>query len=104
MTNGEKYKTAKEREDAYTEFRNKTRSEIGRFAWLDLEAEEEKPMPCPFCASDCSVIDNGGDLFVQCSNDDCQYSGKLTTTKDAAIAAHNRVCKAVDAYNESEVK
>ena len=64
MKNFEKYKTALERTSALREFCGKNtcnKCALGnlnrnvidcQFAWLDLEAEEEKPMPCPFCGDD----------------------------------------------------
>lgn len=45
MTNGEKYKTAKEREKAYKEYLNRTKNNArraGKFEWLSLEEESEQ--------------------------------------------------------------
>lgn len=64
MTNEQKYKTAEERVRAFYEWCRKRdcescelksfRKSVGDFLicpmhWLTLEAEEEKPEPCPFC-------------------------------------------------------
>lgn len=53
-TNGEKYKTAKERRDAYEKYFIKCRKDneavLGEFYWLEEEYKEEvKLNPCPFC-------------------------------------------------------
>lgn len=56
----------------------------------------EKLMPCPFCGDECAC----GDGYVECLNDSCCYSSGDRGRSDAeAIAAHNRVCKAVKAYD-----
>lgn len=74
--------------------------------WLDLEADEAKPLPCPVCGSDMSV----SRTFMHCTRTNAEWCGYSITwggehgDKDKAIAAHNRVCKAVAAYKESEVK
>ena len=129
MTNEEKYKTVEERIKA---FRNHCNPIVGHcgtrcrmsepdksggydmmkcFAyWLTLEAEEETPMPCPFCGGE--THSNLGHLkagvvhyWVDCISPDCMYRSAHYTDKEAeAIAAHNRVCRAVAAYNEGEVK
>ena len=126
MKNFEKYKTAKDRaiafdtwckcitsgtcegcelKDIHIECKNGL---VCPLAWLDLEAEEEKPMPCPFCGDDCHLQ---GDAmrYVACNH--CGYESRPFDWKDnpaeaevIAIAAHNRVCKAVAAYKEGEVK
>lgn len=111
MTNGENYKTAKERRKAYMEYiaKEDSPSVICEFAWLELEAEEEKPMPCPYCGSECKGIDgkkfkpdrNGVRPYtlVRCSQ--CTYESKCENSIAEAIAAHNRVCKAVAAFKEN---
>lgn len=117
MKNFEKYKTAKERQVAFEEWCRNTQHTVGCahckvtedrhgficciLEWLDLEAEEEKPMPCPFCGGDCCIVHDAKEAFVQCGNDACMYSGGLAITIDAAIAAHNRLFKAVAAYKEN---
>lgn len=79
---------------------NKANKRLGcAYAWLDLE--DERPMDCPFCGEEC--VCSGG--YVECLNDNCCYSSGNRKRSDAeAIAKHNRMCKAVAAYNESEVK
>lgn len=119
MKNFEKYKTAKDRaiafdtwckcitsgtcegcelKDIHAECKNGL---VCPLAWLDLEVEEEKPMPCPFCGGDCFVVHDAEAAFVRCGNDACLYSGALAITIDEAIAAHNRLFKAVAAYKEN---
>lgn len=119
MTNGEKYKTAKERILAHKEWcdshRFKSRNGVCPtkncmecvFNWLDLEDEEEKPMNCPFCGGDCIVEETipSGHYYCQCiSGKHCNYGSGRAESRDKAIAAHNRVYKAVAAYKGSEVK
>lgn len=104
MTNGEKYKTAKERHEAFNEYLSNVGEEkeiIDPFDWLELKAEEEKPMNCPFCGKKCSSslcrADNCG--VVACNY--CGYRSSHTATVKGAIMNHNRVCKAVAAYKEN---
>jgi len=107
MTNGERYKTAQERAEAFEKFCKrdyddyncesckfhpcKTRIECG-FAWLDLEAEEEKPLLCPYCGLvPVSFIDDKtGNAWVACT---CGYQSPEYKSESLAIAAHNRVAK-----------
>ena len=115
MKNFEKYKTAKERHAAFREWcygkrcvkcdlRDVRCGQYCAFAWLDLEVEEEKPMPCPFCGKECSSSvcreDNCG--VVACNY--CGYRSSHTATREGAILNHNRICRSVAAYKESEVK
>lgn len=70
--------------------------------WMFLEAEEEKPMPCPFCGKECSSsvcrADNCG--VVACNY--CGYRSAHTATERGAIINHNRVCRAVNAAKKRE--
>lgn len=129
MTNEQKYKTAGERIEAFRNYCNPivgncgTRCKLSEpdksgghdtmkcFAyWLALEAEEEeKPEPCPFCGGE--TQSNLGHLkvgdihyWVNCISPDCMYRSAHYTDKKVAIAAHNRVCRAVKAAKEGEVK
>ena len=124
MLNQDKYKTAEERVKVFTEwcrrksscgkceFHKFTRGCAGggcEFYWLALEAEEEKPEPCPFCDGETHI--NLGHLkagvvhyWVDCISPECMYRSAHYTDKDAAIAAHNRVARAVMAAKESEVR
>ena len=122
MNNEQKYKTAKERNGAFSEWcfnracktcKLKAHNFDGgaecRFYWLALEAEEEKPEPCPFCGGETHI--NLGHLkagvvhyWVDCISPECMYRSAHYTDKDTAIAAHNRVARAVMAAKESEVK
>ena len=103
MTNEEKYKTQKERTDAFIEFCEKRQScekclAISRqrpgpecaFRWLALEAEEEKPMPCPFCGGVAFVIDCT-EPYVQCGK--CGVHTNCYSSKSDAVAAWNRRTK-----------
>ena len=123
MLNQDKYKTAKERNDAFSEWcfnrdckTCKLKEHNGfdggdgcRFYWLALEADEEKPEPCPFCGGETHI--NLGHLkagvvhyWVDCISPECMYRSAHYTDKDTAIAAHNRVARAVMAAKESEVR
>lgn len=118
MTNGEKYKTAKERIEAHKKWckihRSRNKGRCGyescmacEFHWLDLEDDEVIPMECPFCGESTSVY-----TFISVCRktmhnvlcDLCAYQSSAHANRDDAIAAHNRVCKAVEAYKESEAK
>lgn len=105
MTNAEKYKTAEERIEAFSKFR--TRCEFCKFKkecsweetecairWLDLEAEADKPLPCPFCGEECTATVMQNEWRVSCIVSGC-YRSSFFGTESEAIAAHNRVAKAV---------
>ena len=116
MTNGEKFKTAEERAKAFTKWcEEKQKTAIGKvakhecsdcpldertpccfFFWLDLEAEEEKPLPCPFCGREVSVHTDAPEEWVSC---ECGYSSKMMN-HGCSIAAHNRVARAMLAAKE----
>lgn len=111
MTNGEKYKSAEERTRAFVEFCNadaetgcngcrfRERNSHCEFMWLELEAEDEKLEPCPFCGEECAC--GGG--YVECLNDNCCYSSGNRNRSDAeAVAAHNRVARAVKEKGEGK--
>lgn len=120
ITNEMKYKTAEERNNAFSEWcfnrdckscKLKAHSFDGGdgcgFYWLALEAEEEKPEPCPFCGGETHI--NLGHLkagvvhyWVDCIWPECMYRSAHYTDKDAAIAAHNRVARTVMAAKGSE--
>ena len=106
MTNAEKFKTAEEREKAfgkwcesnkifysYCDATGAVKYGFNHFAWLDLETEEEKPLPCMICgrAVDIHKI---GDWHtrsqVQCT---CGYRGAWCDSMDEAIALHNRMAR-----------
>lgn len=112
MTNEEKYNTPEERYNAFSNYcrnhkcgccpmMNMGTSHECAFYWLALEAEEEKPMPCPFCGAKCEVI---GAINHRAKCTECNYESIMDSDKEKVIAAHNRVCRAVRAFKESEVK
>lgn len=116
MTNREKYKTEEARSEAFYKFCDKhgycgngcilwSNVKCGEvhcmILWLDLEAEEEKPMNCPFCGNKCVVTQD----LIKCLYKHCAYtSGDYDHTASENIAAHNRICKTVAAFKESEAK
>ena len=64
---------------------------------------DEKPMGCPFCGSSTEVaIDECGCYSISCIH--CEYGSPAYNKMEYAIVAHNRICRAVAAYKESEVK
>ena len=115
MTNEQKYKTTDERIRAFWRFcKGQGKRERGclgcptkgipsyrekcALAWLALEAEEEKPLHCPFCGGD--NIDIFETDFGQ--NEEpyqfavkCKSCGALVSAEDKneAIAAWNRRAK-----------
>ena len=112
MTNAEKYKTAKERSQAFNRFCNSHRKGLSwipncancefkdaddkcTFLWLAQEAPVEKPLPCPFCGCEPSIIKNNGYYNVECQNHDCRMNVYTVTceSKNKAIAIWNRRSK-----------
>lgn len=113
MTNDQKFKTAEERVKAFGEYCYNKKGceyklhgcdEARCFAhWLALEAEE-KPETCPFCGEVTAVYYyKGKDYQIICERE-CGYQSMMFETKAEAIAAHNRVARAVRAAKKSEVK
>jgi len=112
MKNSEKYKTVEERASAFKRFCDDMHKKhisgpcpscpaFGNqcaFRWLDLEAEEEKPQPCPFCGWDSIDIfetDFGQNEEPYQFAVKCKSCGALVSAedKDDAIAAWNRRVK-----------
>ena len=112
MTNEERYKTTDDRVYAFRKYcRDKgtchdcalNETGVSRticvdrciLNWLALEAEEEKPLNCPFCGGEAEskftrpLID--GYYYVHCKN--CHSSTRGYRTKDDAIDAWNRRVK-----------
>ena len=120
MLNQDKYKTPEERDNAFNEWcfnRNCESCNLKahnfdcgdgcRFYWLALEAEEERPEPCPFCGGETHI--NLGHLkagvvhyWVDCISPECMYRSAHYTDKDTAISAHNRFARAARMAKESE--
>lgn len=106
MKNSQKFTTPEERAEAFEKFClehicNKCQLEVacsharGQFTWLDLEAEEEKLLPCPFCGNQCTCnVDDVEEWRVYCKTPGC-YRSSVFDSKDRAIAAHNRVAHSV---------
>ena len=101
MTNEQKFTNAEERNAAYrayiTDF---TKPIIGQFEWLALEADEEKPEPCFFCGNKYLAITKDGNNRWSVSCTACWYESRHHADRDTAIAAHNRVARAVMATKE----
>lgn len=120
MINGEKYKTADERNAALDKFCKRhgryclscpichydgEDSECDMFKWLELEADEDNPMNCPFCGGETQVVRVfGGAYSIHCLGKGCGYASGQEANQTETIAAHNRVCKAVATYKKSNKK
>ena len=117
MKNIEKYKTVYERTAEFEKYCKSHEKCAGcglinfesvtiascAFAWLDLEAEEEKPMDCPFCGRAIHVYaTDGGGKGMVCDN--CGYSPCNTACFERNVKEHNRICRAVKEAKEGEVK
>lgn len=116
MTNEQKYKTAEERFNAFHKKcgscgvticdRIKVINCLNN--WLALKAEE-KPEPCPFCGKEVIVgfsenIHKEKYRQVWCSDGErCGYECVMKKTEEEAIAAHNRVCRAVETAAKQSV-
>lgn len=117
MKNFEKYKTAEDRDHTFDQFcerqescahcalnSSKTASLTScAFAWLDLEAEEEKPMACPYCGGDAIVVNNEENGFWHVSCGICFSASKEYADKSAAIERYNSICRAVKAAKEGDM-
>lgn len=120
MKNEQKYKTVDERIKAFDEWRRKIKCEgcsqlcdtckagpsadVCGFKWLSLEADDEKIESCPFCGAECRVESDAFLANVTCNSDSCFYKSGEFRTREEAIAAHNRVARAVRYAGESEAK
>ena len=108
MTNEEKYKTPEDRLAAFREYCDRHREKFNgctigncplrttstracQFFWLALEAEEDKPLPCPFCDYPSPYLHNDGERWLV----DCGACGAqiFRATRESAIAAWNRRVK-----------
>lgn len=103
MKNFEKYKTVNERTAACSAFLVKHNEyadipyiEVA-MRWLELEAEKEEPLPCPFCGSNAILFHAlDGRHAVNCTNIwRCKYMSGEYASDEEAVAAHNRVARAV---------
>lgn len=74
-----------------------------------LIADEEKPEPCPFCGKEVVVgfsenIHKEKYRQVWCSDGErCGYECVMKKTEEEAIAAHNRVARAVETAAKQSV-
>ena len=104
MTNEEKYKTAIVRHAEYKRFCEMFKREgcsscpafgsgACAFKWLELEAANESPEPCPFCGKETEVIHISYDncFAVKCYKG-CGYISAHTCSENGAVANHNKLC------------
>ena len=122
ITNEMRFKTAEERVKAFGEFcKNEFCNQCNHLdcklhkqgsailhcydGWLALEADEEKPDPCPFCGSQMGEGQSGDNKRVLiCDNRNCGYITPKSNTRAEAVAAHNRVARAVRAAKKGVVE
>ena len=121
MTNEQKYKTQEERIKAFDDFCKgqgdrcnhceiaRKRLSISRRSecvvyWLAIEAEEEKPEPCFYCGNKYLAITKDGNNLWSVSCTACLYESRHHADRDTAIAAHNRMARAVDAAKQGDMK
>ena len=107
MTNEQKYKTTEERVKEFLSQREVSSIATvvaNEFAhWLALEAEEDEPEPCPFCGGMTEVVtDEQGYYGVSCIH--CDYTSERYRQSIYAIAAHNRVARAVETVKKGDMK
>ncbi len=71
--------------------------------WLDLEAEEEKPLllPCPYCGSR-AVVGVADDHYRVTCEVGCGYYSARAGSRDEAIENHNRLASAVAGKKEEK--
>ena len=110
MTNEEKFKTPEERLAAFREYCDRHREKFNgctigncplrttstracQFLWLALEAEEEKPLDCPFCGGECVAHHDDERVGYAVFCLECKANSRVYTTKADAIAAWNRRAK-----------
>lgn len=105
MTNGEKFKSAKERATEFRKFckpkrcedcvfKNSSNSNECHFLWLELE-HNVKLKPCPFCGGEVVVFEAGEEYHVSCTNDDCiaTVAMKSFPSEEEAVTAWNKRTK-----------
>lgn len=110
MNNYEKFKTAKEREIAFGEWCKRQLHDCPRgikclscmFEWLDLEAEDEGQLPCPFCGGTDVVMQDVGGFELACQG--CGFHTPAYMEKEKLISEYQRVARAVMAAGKKEVK
>lgn len=81
------------------------------------QEQDRKPDPCPFCGGKCSAETVKSEdsetgevcswISVLCYGKDgvgCGYQSKFFVEEADAIAAHNLVCRAVEAVKKGNVK
>lgn len=106
-TNAERFKTVEERTLEFNrvckcdcenckifEMKNYQHNISCPFVWLEMEAEEEKPLPCPFCGSEVEIGHPpiSSKYYIQCTKSGCVVKPitKSYNSKEEAIAAWNK--------------
>lgn len=102
MTNGEKYKTLQERQDAFKEFCQRRvcsscpatrKSKNCILGWLELECKGKVELSkCPFCGGEAKIIDFSSSyithVWIECPK--CLSRTVAFCNKEEAITAWNR--------------
>ena len=109
MTNAEKFTTAEEREIAFNKWCKTQQHDCPRgskclrcmFHWLDLEAEDEKQLPCPFCGGTDLVMQDVGGFEIACQG--CGFHTPSYMVLEKLISEYQRVARAVMAAGKKEV-
>lgn len=117
MRNSERYNTAEEFEKAFEKYcksKNCVKCNLNGptervpclLDWLELESEEEKPLPCPGCGNtDMHVHDEIQDskVYIVCPN--CGYSSPGEMKLESSVRRHNEIARAVmEAKKEGETR
>lgn len=97
MTNAEKYKTPEERSKAFDAYCAATKCgeclcqaspAACEYTWLDLEAREAVPRPCPFCGAGAEARLGTYGWEVECEV--CGAKSSPSELKTGAIVAWNK--------------
>lgn len=86
MTNAEKFKTAKERREAYQTYFYKNWEPVEKFKWLELEYKEELK-PCPFCGSTPVMANNMDSMKSLSYYVKCACGARFASALSESVAA-----------------
>ena len=111
MLNQDKYRTAEERVRAFNAWClrttcdkcDKPKNMSCGIYWLALEADAEKPEPCPSCHSDNILYclkSAAGSYYCECGG--CGLRSSMCDTPEAAKDSYNKLARVVRTAKESE--
>lgn len=113
MLNSEKFKTADERARAFRSYCDGGAAQgaykkcLDRrciecaLKWLDLEADKERPLPCPFCGGTDVVIQDVGGFELACQG--CGFHTPSYMVLEKLTSEYQRVARAVMDAGKKEV-